>query len=158
MTLKARAGAAYKMAELLQQIAAALRSVKDNLPQLVTEVLDEAQPELEDLITAQLNQGIDGSGNAIEPEYTPFTKSIKRLKGQPSDIVTLRDEGDFERSRSTTVQGGKLVNDATDRKYPKLVEKYGDEIIDYTEESKQIIQSEILLPGLNEKIRTRLSR
>ena len=45
-------------------------------------------------------QGINRLGVDISDyaPYSPVTIEIKRLKGQPTNRVTLRDEGDFESS------------------------------------------------------------
>ena len=85
--------------------------------------------------------------------YAPSTVYDKRSKGQPSDRVTLRGEGDYH--GSFFVKFGKvgLTIDATDSKRDKLVGKYGKLIFGLTPESKTYVSNEILKPELLDEIK-----
>ena len=85
--------------------------------------------------------------------YAPLTIGIKRSKGQPSDRVTLRDNGDFHGSFFVKFGKDGLAIDATDRKRDKLVSKYGKQIFGLTPESKTYVSNEILKPELLEEIK-----
>ena len=98
---------------------------------VIAAVLD-AEPEILDLHEAQLDAGISGSGRKIRPPYTAFTKRIKREKGQPTDRVTLEDEGDYRASRHLVIDGIEIKIIATDPKARKLSRKYGPEILEFT--------------------------
>ena len=85
--------------------------------------------------------------------YSPFTIGIKKMKGQPSDRVTLRDTGDFHSSFFVKFGKDGLAIDATDSKRDKLVGKYGKQIFGLTQESKTYVSNEILKPELLDEIK-----
>ena len=89
-----------------------------------------------DLNLSQLLQGKNAEEKEIVPGYTPFTIMIKKAKGQPSDRVTLKDEGDFHNSFFLEAQKFPVVFDAKDRKTSMLTEKYGSEIFGLGKKSK----------------------
>ncbi len=76
----------------------------------------------------QLYAGVDAKGNDLQPDYTPFTVSIKRGKGQPTNRVTLLDTGDFYDSFFLINGGDFLDVYATDGKRNKLFKKYGADL------------------------------
>lgn len=94
-------------------------------------------------MTDQLMTGIRGDGRKIEPPYTPFTQSIKREKGQPTDRVTLKDTGDFHESIFSDDDRFPVLFDFRDWKRNKLFEKYGEEISELTKESKDELSEEL---------------
>jgi len=51
--------------------------------------------------------------------------SLKRIKGQPTDRITLRDTRDFHNSFFMKTDKFPLNIDATDRKRDKLVSEWG---------------------------------
>ena len=85
--------------------------------------------------------------------YAPLTIGIKRSKGQPSDRVTLRDNGDFHGSFFVKFGSDGLAMDTTDSKRDKLVRKYGKQIFGLTPESKTYVSNEILKPELLDEIK-----
>jgi len=91
------------------------------------------QSEIESLIIEmqqlQLNEGKRSDNSNITPEYTPYTVFLKRIKGQPSDRVTLKDKGDFYNSIKTSPTDRFLEIFATDRKTDDLQAKYGENIL-----------------------------
>lgn len=121
---------------------------------MVGELLEQNAHRIEDLQTEQLWQGIDSEGKPITPAYSPFTVQIKKAKGQPTDRVTLKDEGDFY--RGMFLSGGNAGNYAIgskDQKTKKLQTKYGEEILGLTDDSKQVIIDDILRVELPDLIR-----
>lgn len=101
------------------------------------------QADALDLNLAQLFGGNDSEGKEITPGYSPFTRMIKRAKGQPDDRVTLKDEGDFYQSFKLEAQKFPLMFDAKDSKTPKLIEKYGEDIFGLDNKSKEIFVEDI---------------
>jgi len=85
--------------------------------------------------------------------YARFTVYVKRSNGQPSDRVTLRDNGDFHGSFFVKFGKDGLAIDATDSKRDKLVRKYGKQIFGLTPESKTYVSNEILKPELLDEIK-----
>lgn len=80
--------------------------------------------------------------------YSPVTVEYKRMKGQPFDRVTLRDEGDFEASFFIRYTSDSFEIWASDSKTEKLVRKYGDEILGLNDENLNEIIWEYLYPYL----------
>ena len=93
--------------------------------------------------TEQLfEQGINNLGVPIDDyaPYTPYTIQIKQEKGQPTNRVTLHDEGDFSGSFYMEVGNEKFEIKAGDFKTHDLMKKYGRQILGLTNENiKQLI-------------------
>lgn len=71
------------------------------------------------------DQGITADGKSLG-EYSPFTIEIKRQKGQPTDRVTLKDEGDFHRGFFAEADKFPVVFGSSDPKADMLQDKYGN--------------------------------
>ena len=76
------------------------------------------------------NLGVDISDYA---PYGPYTIAIKEEKGQPTNRVTLRDEGDFESSFFLEVGDKQFAIKAGDFKTEELINKYGRQILGLTD-------------------------
>lgn len=73
-------------------------------------------------------RGIDAKGRKLKPPYTPFTKRIKKEKGQPTDRVTLRDAGEFHDDFFVDATSFPVQIMSQDWKEKKLTQKYGIDI------------------------------
>lgn len=102
-------------------------------------------------------RGQDGKAIDSYDSYSPVTIAIKRQKGQPTDRVTLRDTGDFHRSITAKVTGGTMEIVADDWKADKLMDRYGDGILNLSDEHLESIKRAILLPALKMEFRKALS-
>jgi len=100
----------------------------------------EIENLVKELQQSQLNEGKRGDNTEIAPEYTPFTKTLKRAKGQPTDRVTLKDRGDFWKSITTSPTDRFVEIYATDKKTDELLAKYGEEILGLNENNITILQ------------------
>lgn len=80
--------------------------------------------------------------------YSPVTIEIKRIKGQPYDRVTLRDEGDFHSSFYIEADNQKFEIKASDDKTDFLIKKYGRQILGLTRENLAELIWEYILPDL----------
>ena len=100
------------------------------------------------------DQGLNAKGITINSyrDYTPFTKRVKRKKGQPFNRVTLRDTGDFHKSFFLQLRTNEFEISAKDWKTTKLKLKYKPAIFGLTEISKQKLR-EILKYDLQERLR-----
>ena len=100
----------------------------------------ETQEFLIFVLQEQLFQsGEDGLGNTLG-DYTPFTVSVKRSKGQPTDRITLKDTGDFYKSYFiTSFKGGFIIDANAKKKDTDLFERYGDDVLLPTAESLELI-------------------
>lgn len=118
---------------LIQQ----LEAVRDTMPVTVKETLQ--QPGLQRTMksmntTRQLYQGENTDGSPIAPPYKELTIAIKRLKGQVTNRVTLKDEGDFYAGWVILFDDDEMLFLSKDNKYEKLKKKYGDGIFGLTME------------------------
>jgi hypothetical protein len=137
----------------LDFIAARLRQLPQQLADATRRVVNDNNHVLEDANTAQLAAGIDSDGRPIGPEYAPLTVAIKQLKGQPTDRVTLRDEGDFYSSVALHLDATEFEMVATDVKAPGLLEKYGEEVLGLTDEHVEEFRDDYVRPELQLKTR-----
>lgn len=89
--------------------------------------------------------------------YSPMTLRIKAGKGQPTDRVTLRDEGDFESSFFIEVGNDRFEIKASDFKAEELSQKYGD-IMGLNNENKAELIWQYLYPAILEKLKQSLTK
>lgn len=98
-------------------------------------------------------QGINRLGVSIM-DYRPYsllTISIKEQKGQPTDRVTLRDDGDFHSSFYLEVGEKQFEIKAGDFKTEELIIKYGSQILGLTDENIKELIWEYMYPDLINK-------
>lgn len=95
-------------------------------------------------------QGINRLGIEISDyaPYSPVTIEIKEAKGQPTNRVTLRDEGDFESSFFLEVGTKQFEIKASDWKTEELIKKYGRQILGLTDENIAILIWQYIYPDL----------
>lgn len=121
---------------------------------LVKTSVEAHKAEIEDLNIDQLNAGQDATGSQITPPYVPFTIVHKQAKNQPTDCVTLKDEGGFHKSIFVETHQNAFEMNATDPKTAALVGKYGEEILGLTDrnidETAEIIE-ETLVKSFEQK-------
>lgn len=103
----------------------------------VLQIVRANEADALDLNLSQLFDGKDSDGKEITPGYSPFTIMIKKQKGQPTDRVTLKDEGDFYNSFFLNATKFPIVFDSKDLKSPMLTEKYGSQIFGLGDKSKE---------------------
>jgi hypothetical protein len=131
-----------------------LKGFNDNIDSIVINEAMEEGDEIERMnIDDQMLEGIDNTGASIQPEYAPFTIEIKQALGQPTDRVTLRNEGDFHKGFSLEIAGGKIYADSTDEKTEKLVTKYGEDIFGLTPENLASFVEVFLKPRMIDKFK-----
>lgn len=99
---------------------------------------------IEELIqNDQLQKGIDGTGERItdnegNDSYSFLTEWITRGRKQEGDPYTLKDTGEFYDSMVINVSNNEIEIDADPIKTDaNLFEKYGDDIIGLTDQSKE---------------------
>lgn len=89
--------------------------------------------------------------------YRPKTIEIKEIKGQPTNRVTLRDEGDFHRSFKVDADNEKFRILSTDGKAEWLEKKYGRQIFGLTDENAQSLARDYILPELRDIAKSQLT-
>jgi hypothetical protein len=104
-------------------------------------IIAEIQEAILDFVREKqlYEKGISGTGARLVPPYANYTKVLKRLKGQPTNRVTLKDTGDFHKEMYVTARDGKYFITSSDLKTPELEEKYGKAIMAVTDENNKII-------------------
>lgn len=119
------------------------------------DIVTEYEAEICDMNTENqlFEQGVNRLGVSIMDyrPYRPLTLEIKAMKGQPTDRVTLRDEGDFHASFFVTATNSEFDISAADWKTKDLRKKYGNQIFGLTDENKNILTWEYIYPALLEK-------
>lgn len=96
------------------------------------------------------DQGVNRLGVSIMDyaPYSPITIEIKEAKGQPTDRVTLHDEGDFAMSFFIEVGEKSFEIKAGDWKTEELIKKYGRQILGLTDENISKVIWEFIYPDL----------
>ena len=79
----------------------------------------------------QLFAGKKSNGTDIRPRYHPRTITMKRIKGQPYDRVTVKDTGFFYQSLYLVLHRDSMTYDvvSSDAKSTKLIDRYGPKIL-----------------------------
>jgi hypothetical protein len=103
-------------------------------------------------------QGINRLGVEISDyaPYSPVTIAIKEAKGQPTNRVTLRDEGDFESSFFLEVGDKQFEIKASDFKTEDLIKKYGRQILGLTDENIAILIWQYIYPDLMDEAKKQI--
>ena len=113
---------------------------------IMLDCIIDSEETILDANREQMMEGKDKQGNYITPEYTPFTIEIKEQKGQRTDVVTLRDTGDFHKQLFMKVDKN-IVIDSSDEKTEELMIKYDrerDVILGIPETDKTSINETIM--------------
>ena len=101
------------------------------------------------------NEGVDSLGYSLG-EYSPFTVELKKIKGHPTDRITLKDTGDFYRTFKVEVKDDSFFINANPIKDDSnLFDDFGSEIVGLTEEN-QIKVSKTILDNTIKYIRKQL--
>ena len=100
-------------------------------------------------------QGINNLGVDIADyaPYSPLTIEIKQSKGQPTNRVTLRDEGDFESSFFLEVGNTQFEIKASDWKTEELIHRYGRQILGVTDENISVLIWQYIYPDLSKAVK-----
>lgn len=96
------------------------------------------------------DQGINRLGVSIDSyePYSEYTIELKKQKGQPTDRVTLHDEGDFAGSFFLDVGTDRFEIRAGDGKTQELIRKYGRQILGLTDENLKDLIWKYIYPEL----------
>lgn len=103
-------------------------------------------------------QGVNRLGVSIMDyaPYSPVTIAIKEAKGQPTNRVTLRDEGDFQSSFYLEVGDKQFEIKASDFKTEDLIKKYGRQILGLTDENIAILIWQYIYPDLMDETKKQI--
>ena len=120
--------------------------------QFIQDIIFENEAYIIDMnATEQLfEQGVNNLGVSIDDyaPYSPYTIEIKKQNGQPTNRVTLHDEGDFAGSFFIQVGTGLFEIKAADFKTQDLIKKYGRQILGLTDENIKELINKYILPDI----------
>ena len=123
----------------LDELITRLKSFETELYEIIEKVIRENQELVVEMNSedqlfekGETREGVEISSYA---PYRPMTIQIKQGKGQPTDRVTLRDEGDFHGSFYIEFLSDGFEIKASDPKTTKLKFEYGPEIMGLSEEN-----------------------
>src|SRR5882672_2601624 len=101
--------------ELLEATISKLQTLKDSLPDIATQIVNDSAPQIEDKIIFQLRQGLKGDGSYL-PNYSPV--SVAKF-GKPFGPIRLFETGDYYQGLKAKAFGSVLEIDDTDWKDAK---------------------------------------
>lgn len=130
----------------LKEYADRLRGLtEEQIRQDLADIVKTNEATVVDLNISQMLQGIDAKGNPIEPPYSELTVEIKKKKGQPSDRVTLHDEGDFQSAMYLVGDKFPFNIDSKDKKTARLQAHYdGNDLFGLTPKSQNELNQETI--------------
>ena len=136
--------------------------VNDDLTsgKMIQKIIKEHEAEIIDMNAQEqlFESGENSLGVSIASyaPYSPITIEIKKMKGQPTNRVTLRDEGDFESSFYLVISDSQFEIKASDWKTEELVKKYGSSILGLTRENIASLTWDYLYPELMDTLKKEL--
>lgn len=127
---------------------------------MIQRIIQEHEAEIIDMNAQEqlFESGENSLGISISTyaPYSPITVEIKQMKGQPTNRVTLRDEGDFESSFYLVISDNQFEIKASDWKTEELVKKYGSSILGLTRENISSLRWDYIYPELMDTLKKEL--
>lgn len=137
------------------------RLAKMDLRFIATESIDQTKDHVKLLQQAQLFEGMTSEEHPIHrigkpPDYIYAERTIreKRIKGQPTNRVTLRDKRDFYNEIFVDARDETFVIDSADEKAGKLIMDYGEKIFGLGRSRRAEWVQETLKPTYVRNIKT----
>lgn len=114
-----------------------------------------------DINAEQMFSGVTSNDRPITLDgrkgYARKTYQIKTEKGQPTDRITLRDTGAFQRGLYAKIEGTTITISSTDSKADEIQDRTGKEIFGLNEGNKKEfalgVYREAYMERVNKKIR-----
>lgn len=139
---------------IIENLQKRVEAFRDSINVTIRETITDNEAFIIDMnVEDQLyQQGVNRNAVPIS-DYAPYrelTISIKRVKNQPTNRVTLRDTGDFHSSFYLQIGEDAFAIDARDSKTDDLIKKYGRQILGLTDENLTELIREYIYPSLIE--------
>lgn len=132
-----------------------VRAFEHEMPFIISKIIVENEAYIIDMNTEEqlFEQGVNNLGVKISDyqPYAAYTIEVKKVMGQPTNRVTLRDTGDFHSSFYITVNDQQFEIRASDSKTEDLIKKYGRQILGLTKENIAEIIWQYIYPDLCEQ-------
>lgn len=141
---------------MLRDVVKSIRKI--NMEKLAFQSVMDHKEEAIDLNTQEqlFEQGIDSKGRDLG-EYTPFTVEIKKQKGQKTDFITLKDEGDFYDGFYVKSRKFPVIFGSKDSKTNKIVQRFGTDVFGLTKSSVKELNEEYVREDIQEKFKKNIS-
>jgi hypothetical protein len=143
--------------EALVRMIAGLKKFEQLILDTVRSTLEQYDYIALDMVAQDqlYERGIDGDGRFIADTqpYAAFTIAVKQAKGQPTNRVTLRDEGDFHASFKLEFYDTYCTIVATDEKTEALMLRYGHQILNLTDENVSELAQNYVAPAITELLK-----
>ena len=140
----------------LDELISRLKSFEDEIIKVIEQVVRENEAIILDMNAEDqlFQKGITRKGVEIASfaPYAPLTIEIKKMKGQPTSRVTLRDEGDFHRTFYIEYHADGFQIKASDWKTEDLMLRYGEEILGLTDDNFHEFAVDYVKPALTELV------
>lgn len=141
----------------LDDLISKLKAIEREFIDLIEIIIRENEHVIIDMNAEDqlFKKGIDRNGVSIMSyaPYAPFTIEIKRMKGQPTSRVTLRDEGEFHSSFYVEYQQDGFEIKALDWKTDELIKGYGEEIMGLTNENVKEFREDFIAPAFEKEFK-----
>lgn len=136
------------MLEVFETSIDILKRIRDDIPALIAEIIEENKERIADMNRANLDEGRRADGSSL-PNYSPG--SVAKFGKRPGPM-TLEKTGAFK--RRITVKANQTFAEiiGLDSKTGMLQARYGLDITGVSDDDLEVIKWEIVLPGLQEKI------
>jgi hypothetical protein len=124
---------------------------------LAKQICQDIETTIIDYNQEQLQKyGKDSNNELLPLPYAEMTIKIKTAKGQPTDRITLYDEGDFQNAFYVKYTNTDFSLWSTDGKTEKLVFEWGKNIFGLTDENLTKLIRKDIYPKLIEIIRSKI--
>jgi hypothetical protein len=142
--------------EKLERLISNLKELEVNVIKTIERTIKDNENIIIDMNTEDqlYDKGINRLGVELMDfkPYTPFTVSVKKKKGQVTTRVTLRDEGDFQKSFYIEYSAESFEIKASDEKTEALMKKYGKQIMGLSDINFKEIAFEYVAPEVLKEI------
>jgi hypothetical protein len=120
---------------------------------VIRKIIKDNKGKILSIIKLRLyRKGIDGDGKSILPDYSVATTKEKKGKRQITSHVTLRDTGEWYGSFYVVYENGEIKVNSNSSKTIQLTEKYGDSILEFTNQELEHIILSIIEPEIIKRI------
>lgn len=129
--------------------------VSANLNRAMSQAMEKNKDVFEDAQLVQFDSGKNADGRS-RGTYRPFTKLKKRMKGQPTDRVTLKDTGSFYNKTKAVRRGKSIELKSTDSKTDEIIDKYGEKVFGLDEQTMSLLVIPRIKPTFVQQVKNQL--
>ena len=142
--------------DAIKILAKNLRAILRNKESILKSAVERHAGELADIQRFQMQKGENALGGEIGVLASTAYGAEKKASGgiAPLGVVDLSDTGDFQKGISVKVLNKGLIIKSSEGKTTSLIQKYGDKIFGYNEESKSNIRR-LIIPSIRFELRRR---